>query len=129
MKKPFYVLVCGGRGFNNKGMMADVLHGVMTNRSIYDSDDQRMVIVHGNARGADQMAGDWAAYWDMPVFAIPAEWNRLGPHAAGPHRNSQMLNWLDIGHVVAFPGGTGTADMVARAQRASIPVLHAFEDF
>ena len=129
MMQPFYVLVCGGRDFTNKRMMTDVLHGVMTDRAIYDRDSQRMVIVHGNARGADKMAGHFADHWDCPVFAIPAEWLRLGPQAAGPYRNAQMLNWLDIGLVVAFPGGTGTADMVDRAKRAGITVTQVFEDF
>ena len=51
----------------------------------------------------------------------PARWAELG-RRAGPIRNQEMLDlWVPDG-VVAFPGGAGTADMVARARAACVTV-------
>lgn len=54
------------------------------------------------------------------VEDFPADWERNG-RAAGPIRNRQMLDGKpDL--VIAFPGGKGTADMVAEAKRRGIAV-------
>lgn len=49
--------------------------------------------------------------------------SRKHGRAAGPIRNQQMLDEGKPHLVVAFPGGTGTADMVRRAQAAGVLVL------
>jgi len=51
-----------------------------------------------------------------------ANWRTHGK-AAGPIRNQQMLDEGRPHLVVAFPGGTGTADMVRRAKAAGVPVM------
>jgi len=47
----------------------------------------------------------------------PADWETYG-RAAGPIRNQKMLDSEQINLCVAFPGGAGTADMVARCKKA-----------
>jgi len=79
-------------------------------------------IAHGGARGADQLAGDWACANRLPCFVYPAEWKRLG-RGAGPKRNAEMLRHFAPDVVIAFPGGRGTADMVARARKAGVRVI------
>ena len=73
--------------------------------------------------GADRLAARiWAAL-KRPAEAHPADWKKHGK-AAGPIRNQEMLEaegGIDL--VIAFPGGTGTADMVRRAEKAKIEVL------
>lgn len=118
--KPFYVLVTGGRDYSDEGSVRAALHSVLMDVPA----DRRMVVVHGAARGADTLAGRWCDYWNQPEFRIPAEWDRF-LKAAGGKRNQQMLNWLPIDLVVAFPGGSGTQDMVTRAEKANIKVIHA----
>lgn len=51
-------------------------------------------------------------------MVFPAHWEQEG-RAAGPRRNNRTLG-PDL--VVAFPGGKGTADMVARARAKGVRV-------
>lgn len=68
------------------------------------------------------MAGDWAMVNFIDVLAMPADWARYG-RRAGAVRNQRMLDEARPELVVAFPGGTGTADMVRRTHAAGIPLL------
>lgn len=79
-------------------------------------------IVHGDAKGADSLAGKWAALWQIPVERYPANWTLHG-RAAGPIRNQQMLVEAKPDIVVAFPGGVGTDDMKFRAEDAGVELL------
>jgi hypothetical protein len=82
------------------------------------------VLVHGGARGADLMAGQWAASRRVKVDCFPAEWDRHGK-AAGPIRNQRMLD-SGIDLVVAFHddirNSKGTKHMVGIARKAGVPV-------
>lgn len=119
---PYYVLVTGGRYFHDKTAVARALHQVLKGVP----HGRRLVIVHGGAPGADSLASRWARDWKQAEFCIPAEWNRFDK-AAGSTRNQQMLDWLPIDRVVAFPGGPGTRDMVTRARKANIQVSEVVE--
>lgn len=108
------LLVCGGRGYADRRTLfdtLDALHGQMP----------VAVLIHGAARGADALAGEWAALRGVPVSAYPADWKSFG-RAAGSIRNQTMLDDGRPEMVVAFPGGRGTADMVRRARKAGYPV-------
>jgi ABC-type Fe3+-hydroxamate transport system substrate-binding protein len=81
-------------------------------------------IIDGDAKGADRLAGKWAVKNDFKRLAFPitsADWKRLGK-GAGHIRNKQMIDEGKPTLVIAFPGGTGTKDMVAQAKEAGIPV-------
>lgn len=79
------------------------------------------VVIHGAAPRVDTWAGEWAEARGLSVLRFPADWNRYG-RRAGPLRNAQMLA-EGLPHIVlAFPGGNGTANMVAQAKRKGIPV-------
>jgi hypothetical protein len=110
------VLVCGGREFADKGRVFTVLDYYR------EASEGFTVVIHGAARGADSLAGEWAAARGISVEEYPANWERDG-RAAGPIRNAQMLREGKPTVVVAFPGGRGTADMIAQAKRAGVPVL------
>lgn len=108
------VLVCGGRDFSNKSLltfMLDQMH----------KQTQFSVVIHGAARGADTLAGEWAHANGVPVEPYPAEWNKHG-RSAGPIRNLRMLADGRPDLVIAFTGGTGTAHMkkVARAHGVQV---------
>lgn len=109
------VLVCGGRDFDDAEMLnrfMDELAGDL----VID------VVIEGDARGADRMAGEWARRNAINNIKYCAEWEKLG-RKAGPIRNQQMLDEGRTDLVVAFPGGRGTADMVKRAREAGIEVI------
>jgi len=65
----------------------------------------------------------WAESREIACETYPADWDKHGK-AAGPIRNQEMLD-QHPDFVLAFPGGNGTADMVARARRAGVPVAEA----
>lgn len=109
------VLVCGGRDFTNYEALAMALYMVHELRGPITT------IIHGGAKGADSFAGQWARENGIPVRMFAADWRTHGV-SAGPIRNAQMLKEGKPDRVIAFPGGEGTADMVAKAKRARVPV-------
>jgi len=108
------VLVCGGRDFDDVIMLHETLDKV---HQKYDD----LFIIHGDAPGADRMAGKWARLNGVHYAAVPALWNFYG-NKAGPLRNLAMLQYLEPDAVVAFPGGSGTAHMVSKAIHRNTPV-------
>ena len=112
------VLVCGGRDFNDKTM----IYNVLNNRMI-QANGKITHIIHGNARGADTLAGQWARETGVQEVSCPANWQVYG-RRAGFLRNKAMLDLLnpekDI--VIAFPGGRGTEMMVDIAKKANVTV-------
>lgn len=109
------VLVCGGRDFDNYEELAAALRKVDNARRI-------TLLIEGGASGADTLARRWARQKGIPVDTYRADWNRWGTKMAGEARNQRMLDEGKPDLVVAFPGDTGTADMIGRAQRAGVPV-------
>lgn len=112
------ILVCGGRNYRNSQFLGQVLSD-LTAENISQGDP--VTIIHGAARGADEMAGAWAMSNRLNMEVYAANWNEDG-RAAGPIRNARMLAEGKPDLVVAFSGGRGTADMIAKARRAGVPV-------
>lgn len=103
------VLVCGGRKFNNYKMLCAVLDGLHAKHNF-------TCVIEGEAKGADRLSRAWASSRKIFVEPYPADWDTywLG---AGPIRNQQMIDEGKPDMVIAFPGGTGTADMLLRSKR------------
>jgi len=114
------VLICGGRDFTNKRLMmttmgaAEALHGEFA------------CVIHGGAKGADEIGGKWAEWKGLPVFECRANWTKFGK-GAGPIRNQWMLEHGRPDLVVAFPTpkSVGTYDMIRRAEEAGVEVMTA----
>lgn len=112
-------IVCGGRDYTDAARVKSVLDAAVTRLGLE-------AIIEGAAPGADTLAKEWAlARGDISVIDVPADWDgwaakgRRG--AAGAVRNALMLDIL-LGDamgseraVIAFPGGSGTANMLALA--------------
>jgi hypothetical protein len=109
------VLVCGGRKYRGKQHVFSVLDELHENRTIG-------LLVHGNAPGADELAEKWAKSRQVMYLGVPAPWKQLG-NAAGPIRNSYMLDKSKPDVVIAFPGGRGTADMFGKAERQNVTMM------
>lgn len=107
------VLVCGGRAYTDMRTVTTCLDGLVPKPTL---------IIQGGAFGADACASEWAYKRDVPERQFLADWKKHG-RAAGPIRNQQMLDEGQPDLVIAFPGGTGTADMVRRAKFAGVRVI------
>lgn len=118
------ILVCGGRQYIDyitvNKVLGDIVDGV--------EDIDKVVIIQGGAKGADFLARVFAYCYNGGCAGIlceeyPADWKKYG-RGAGPIRNQQMLDEGKPDLVVAFPGKTGTADMVRRATSSGVEVLN-----
>lgn len=116
MTGPLRVLVCGGRDFAKRQFVYTVLDAMLEAHR-----DRGLLVIHGGARGADRLAGDWACARGVPCMVFPAPWAGLGKQA-GPARNGWMLAHGRPDVAVRFPGGRGTDDMVERCLRAGVQV-------
>lgn len=113
------VIVSGGRHYSDMTHVFAVLDDINPDR----------VATGECPTGADHLAKAWAVSRGKEYRGYEAEWDRFG-NAAGPIRNQDMLDAemsLMGGDItlVAFPGNKGTADMIRRARKASVPVISA----
>jgi hypothetical protein len=111
------VIVCGSRGWHDRQRIADRLYDLAL-----EHEQSGCMVVHGNAKGADRIAGEEAGKLGLPVEAHPADWNRYG-RRAGPIRNAEMAKaGADL--CIAFYDGqsAGTKHMIAAARQHDIPV-------
>lgn len=113
------ILVCGGRTYNNKEKIYEVLSSI-------HKETQIRVLIHGAAKGADTLAGGWARENNIKEKQYPALWNTHGK-AAGSIRNQKMLDEESIDLLVSFPGGKGTADMKKRAKYKGVEIKEVLE--
>ncbi len=113
------ILVCGDRNWSNR----QFIYGYLYRLTKFEYRD-RIVIIEGEARGADTMARDWAELNGVKFEPYPADW-KLHGKAAGPIRNRQMLS-AKPDMVIAFHNdigsSKGTRHMVTIARAAGIPV-------
>jgi hypothetical protein len=78
-------------------------------------------LIEGGATGADSLAHAWAVTNEIPIETYAANWRTHG-RSAGPLRNARMLRVGKPDLVVAFQGGSGTANMIQLAETAGIEV-------
>ena len=106
------VIVCGSRKWKD----ADAIRIELVKLPV------DTLIIHGDAQGADTLAGEIAIGLGLRVKAIPARWKELGK-SAGTLRNQHMLD-LGPDFVLAFcvdiTGTTGTMDMLRRARAKGV---------
>jgi hypothetical protein len=120
---PLRLLVCGSRTWTDGVLLAHAVEQVVAE---HGQGRAGVVLIEGDARGADRLAGALARArgWELEVY--PADWQRHG-RTAGPRRNARMLREGRPERVIAFTddlaGSRGTADMVRRAQGAGLLVL------
>jgi hypothetical protein len=108
-------LICGGRDFADQGMFDDAMYELTRRFGMPEK------VIHGAQRGADTMGEHFVRRHGLTVRRFRADWRHHGK-AAGPIRNQQMIDDGKPKLVIAFPGGNGTADMVAKARKAGIDV-------
>ena len=118
-----WLLVTGSRQWRDHHRMRAAFLAVQQRLSAPAAD---MGIVHGAARGGDQLADDIAAelgWMRDPVPCTSEEWVRYG-RSAGHRRNARMIHRRAYAGCVAFPLGlsAGTRRCMVAAAEAGIPV-------
>lgn len=120
MESSKVILVTGSRDWTNEETIRNTLILIVSGM------EKAICLVHGAARGADSLAASVGKSFGWKVIPVPADWDKYGK-AAGPIRNSQMLDEYKPDIVVAFhddlPNSKGTKDCVEKALRKGVPVL------
>lgn len=111
----FRVIVAGSRDFNDYNLLSITLDRLLQNVQ------EKIVVVCGEARGADTLGKRYAEARGYYVDSYPADWNRYG-RKAGYLRNRQMADNADA--LVAFWDGKspGTKTMISLARELGLKV-------
>jgi len=129
---PMRTIICGGRDYvltDADRAWLDRLKGSLPITEVVcgmsgtvDRETGRVIC------GADLMSRDWALERGIRVTPFPAIWrvNRRLDKSAGPRRNQAMANHCALSlpaACVAFPGGRGTKDMLAKAEAKGLVIV------
>jgi hypothetical protein len=109
------ILICGDRDWTDHLLIWDALVDA----------GAEVIVIEGEARGADTIAMEVAVALGLQVLRFPANWTKWG-RAAGAIRNRQMLEEGRPDEVWAFHNDLarshGTANMIAQARKRGVPV-------
>lgn len=111
------VLVTGGRTYCDVAAIFDCLVHL-------NSEHEHLIVVHGDAPGADNTASKVCKEVGIDQVKIPANWTKYD-RAAGPIRNTLMIDLLNVDLVLAFPGDVGTKNMCSQASKREIPIIYS----
>lgn len=114
--KPFRLLVCGGRDFNDVDKVSIAILAILDDHALGRPD---VVIVHGAARGADEIGGRIGRTLLGGDEPYPADW--VGNGRAAGHVRNELMASTRPDYALVFPGGRGTEDMANRLLRHRIP--------
>ena len=118
-----FILVCGGRHFNNYLALKCTIDEFLETHRI---PDESIEFVSGGCEGADTLAERYATENGFVIHRFPAEWKKYG-RAAGPIRNQQMINFIKdkSSVVIAFlsKDTVGTRRTVQLAKKNNIEVV------
>jgi hypothetical protein len=116
------ILITGSRSWTDRAAIAqaisDHLHSVGTS---IGGAWPFQVVVHGGARGADQLADAVARNWGWTPERHPADWDRHG-RAAGFRRNATMIALAQMCALAFIINDSAGASHTTRlAEAAGIP--------
>ncbi len=114
-KKDFNVIIAGSRTFNNYKLLEDKVNNILKNKKETDN----IVIISGNANGADKLGESYANKNHYNLVIKPAEWKIYGKKA-GYIRNIEMANIANA--LIAFWDGKskGTQHMINIAKEKNL---------
>ncbi len=97
--------IVGGRDFTNYELLCEKIENLQIDE-----------IVSGGAKGADTLAKRYAEEHNIPYIEFPADWKKH-KKAAGPIRNSEIVNYCDK-LIACWDGKSkGTSDSITKANR------------
>lgn len=114
------VIVAGGRDFKDYWFLEEKLDLILSNLDEIEIISGGQVSTDGKERwGADYFGELYANKRGYPVKKFLANWDKYGK-AAGPKRNKEMAEYAT--HLVAFPGGKGTKNMIEEAKKMNLKI-------
>jgi hypothetical protein len=122
------ILVTGSRDWTDRAAIRRILELVCAAET-ERGEAAVIVLIHGDCRGADRIAGEAFSEWHFPVMPMPAPWER--GKTAGTGRNHAMLCVLEQlrfcsydceVHAFPLPSSRGTRHMMRIARDAGFTV-------
>lgn len=123
--KELRIIIAGSRDFNDYKLLKTSIRDILKNISL--DDINKIKIISGTARGADQLGERFAKQFKLDVVKFPADWDRFGKRA-GYIRNEEMAKYSvkdnNYGMLVAFWDGKsiGTKHMIDLANKHGLEV-------
>ena len=123
--KELRIIIAGSRDFNDYKLLKTSMRDILKNISL--DDINKIKIISGTARGADQLGERFAKQFKLEVVKFPADWNRFGKRA-GYIRNEEMAKYSvkddNYGMLVAFWDGKsrGTKHMIDLAKKHGVEI-------
>lgn len=113
----YRVIIAGTRSFNDYNLLKENCEYLLRE----SMEKHQIIIVSGQAKGADTMGERFAKEHGLPCEYYPANWQIHG-RAAGPIRNKEMANNADA--LIAFWDGhsRGTRSMINLARKMGLQV-------
>ena len=119
------VIVCGGRQYQYRNRVFSAL-------DLAHSQEEITLLVHGayaspntgKLLGTDRWADEWAQERGVAIEGHPADWLTWGRTAVSK-RNREMVE-AGAHTCIVFPGGRGTAAMIAVARASGMPVWQPY---
>jgi hypothetical protein len=119
---PIRIGVTGGRDYTDQEQLEKTMDMVL--KEFLWHPLENFIIVHGDARGADFLAKEWAISRGIaqePHKVTKADIDQHGKYAYILRNQEMADSGLDV--LVAFPGGNGTANMRAECHERGIRVI------
>ena len=125
--KELRVIIAGSRDFDDFPKLMNNCIDILFKITDQHSDLDKIRIVSGTARGADQLGEQYAKITGYEVSRFPADWDGLGKRA-GYVRNAEMAKFAvadgSCGVLIAFWDGKsrGTKHMIDLAEKNGLEV-------
>ena len=123
--KELRIIIAGSRDFNDYTFLKTSMKNILKNISL--TDINKIKIISGTARGADQLGERFAKQFKLEVVKFPAKWDLYGKRA-GYIRNEEMAKYSmednNYGMLVVFWDGEsrGTKHMINLANKHGLKV-------
>lgn len=120
--KELRVIIAGSRDFDDFPKLMNSCNDILFKITEQHNDLDKIRIVSGAARGADQLGEQYAKLVGYEVSKFPADWDGLGKRA-GYVRNDEMAKYAmensNYGVLIAFWDGKskGTKHMIDLAEK------------
>lgn len=110
--------IVGYRYYKNYFEFKQVINEYLEANSI---NKENLVICSGHASGTDTLAEKYATEFELKTLIFEPDWKKYG-RAAGPMRNTKIINNCDALIAFKHSKSVGTLDSIKKARSKGIPV-------